>query len=292
MASQNLDGYTDYHGPSVLLKQASDRNDDVAGGDQYCTDAVPDNDDDETNPLRVGFWIEGDSLAPPCGSGIPVIHALLRLANVSEGDTVFDLGCGDGRVCLEAWVPRNRGGTFGARRCVGVECEEDLVRRFGDLVVRFGCEEAVIPVLGDLRVELENLLQQSVDRLRSLQKGEREIERDEWGLDLVICMYLLPEAIEMVRPYIVKLLRLGREYRHFISEHGDSHNRGERNNKDHHCYGVRIVCNTWGFMPSNEEIQFQLMPTKVLEVSIDGEQTETSDIRVELYLYTEDSCNK
>jgi len=32
----------------------------------------------------------------------PVVAAMLRMAGVSESDTVYDLGCGDGRILISA----------------------------------------------------------------------------------------------------------------------------------------------------------------------------------------------
>src|SRR4030095_3860886 len=48
----------------------------------------------------------------------PVVQAMLRLANVGEKDVVYDLGCGDGRICIAA---ARRGA-----RAVGVDV--DLLR--------------------------------------------------------------------------------------------------------------------------------------------------------------------
>ena len=33
---------------------------------------------------------------------MPVVQAMLRLANVNAGDVVYDLGCGDGRIVITA----------------------------------------------------------------------------------------------------------------------------------------------------------------------------------------------
>jgi SAM-dependent methyltransferase len=48
-----------------------------------------------------------------------VVHAMLRLANVTAGDVVYDLGCGDGRIVITAVRD------FGAR---GVGVDIDPVR--------------------------------------------------------------------------------------------------------------------------------------------------------------------
>lgn len=63
--------------------------------------------------LALGFWSvwklwsqEGYYVPLPMGT----VRAMLELADVGEGDVVYDLGCGDGRVVVEA-----------ARRGEGVE---------------------------------------------------------------------------------------------------------------------------------------------------------------------------
>lgn len=88
-------------------------------------------------------WMEGDSLAPPCQSESDVIRDVLELASPTPGDVtdrcnrqcvhcggdcmgvmgcgvrvcfcdwqvLFDLGCGDGRICIAATEK------YGARSC-------------------------------------------------------------------------------------------------------------------------------------------------------------------------------
>jgi SAM-dependent methyltransferase len=48
-----------------------------------------------------------------------VVAAMLRLAGVGEGDVVYDLGCGDGRICIAA-------GYLGAR-AVGVDIDPQRI---------------------------------------------------------------------------------------------------------------------------------------------------------------------
>src|SRR5690242_952588 len=50
-----------------------------------------------------------------------VVEAMLKTAGVKPNDTVYDLGCGDGRIVIMAAQK------FGARG-VGVEIDPDLVR--------------------------------------------------------------------------------------------------------------------------------------------------------------------
>jgi predicted RNA methylase len=49
---------------------------------------------------------------------VEVAHAMLELAQVTSGDVVYDLGCGDGRIVIAAVV------RFGARGvCVDIDSE-------------------------------------------------------------------------------------------------------------------------------------------------------------------------
>lgn len=50
------------------------------------------------------------------------VAAMLKLAHVSPGDTVYDLGCGDGRIVIAAAK------VFGAR-AVGIDIDPDRIRQ-------------------------------------------------------------------------------------------------------------------------------------------------------------------
>ena len=141
----NLTGYCDYNGPSTTVG-ASEARDNESSTSCCCDDErqsklllvnnnndddMGNNDDDDNydddpphNPLQVGFWMEGDSLAPPCGTSLSTIHQLLEFAHVQASDVLYDLGCGDGRICFEAWA------LYHCRAIVGVEIEDDLVAKF------------------------------------------------------------------------------------------------------------------------------------------------------------------
>ena len=45
----------------------------------------------DENPLGT-YWMEGDSLAPPCQADMSIVSAILDLAKPNEEDHVFDLG--------------------------------------------------------------------------------------------------------------------------------------------------------------------------------------------------------
>jgi 16S rRNA A1518/A1519 N6-dimethyltransferase RsmA/KsgA/DIM1 with predicted DNA glycosylase/AP lyase activity len=69
---------------------------------------------------------------------------MLRLAGVSSSDTVFDLGCGDGRICILAAEE------FGAKS-VGVELDKTLADAAAAAVQEKGLQERVRIIHGDCR---------------------------------------------------------------------------------------------------------------------------------------------
>ncbi len=78
---------------------------------------------DDTHPCRDPPHLQVHRDPPPrdvpyLPTEEPVVAAMLRFANVTENDVVYDLGCGDGRICIAA---AKRGA-----RAVGVDI--DLLR--------------------------------------------------------------------------------------------------------------------------------------------------------------------
>ena len=71
----------------------------------------------------MGYWLEGDSLAPPRQTGLDVLEAILELSCLNQSSKIIDLGCGDGRICLLA---SKRIGC----KAWGVEVDEHLVDAF------------------------------------------------------------------------------------------------------------------------------------------------------------------
>jgi hypothetical protein len=216
----NLSGYCDYHGPNWLTAVSACQEGTLSVDSALQDASRPSSSrgvdiEDETNPLQVGFWMEGDSLAPPCGCTIPTVHALLEFARVSADDVVYDLGCGDGRVCLEACAKVRC-------RTVGIEVEEDLVERARGLIAAY-CDKTELNkyrpriLHNDLRVVVRMLLTQ-------IREGETTSECSQSEELLlkpsVIVLFLLPEAISVIEDSLVALLRL--------------------------IPNLRIVCNTWG----------------------------------------------
>jgi precorrin-6B methylase 2 len=68
---------------------------------------------------------------------------LLSLAELSEGEVLFDLGCGKGNILIVGAEE------FGAR-CVGIEKDAELVREAREEVKRRGLEDRVEIIHGDI----------------------------------------------------------------------------------------------------------------------------------------------
>jgi len=117
------------------------------------------------------------NLAPFVPSPQPIVDRMLDLANVHPGDTVYDLGCGDGRVLITA-AQRYRA------KGVGVELSTYLVRSATDTVKRLNLQDQITIQHGDLRdVNLQ-------------------------GAD-VVTIYLETNTNEMLRPNLEKSLHPG-----------------------------------------------------------------------------------
>jgi SAM-dependent methyltransferase len=131
---------------------------------------------DEEEPLNPldGFWMEGDSLAPPCQAELNVIEVILQLAQLNEQSFLFDLGCGDGRICVEASK------RYGCRSC-GVEIELKLFEQFQQNILRNNLTTLTNAILGDLR---------EVDLSPAT----------------VLVLYLLPEAIEEIKKQLEEVV--------------------------------------------------------------------------------------
>lgn len=67
-------------------------------------------------------WGEGDdSVAPYVPTPLNVVHKMLELVEAGPGDTVIDLGCGDGRILMMAVEE------FNVDRAIGYELNRHLV---------------------------------------------------------------------------------------------------------------------------------------------------------------------
>jgi ubiquinone/menaquinone biosynthesis C-methylase UbiE len=131
-----------------------------------------------------GWWIqpprsagEPRKLAPYVSSPISVVDKMLEAAGLRGGDTLYDLGCGDGRIVLAA----AKG--FGAR-AVGIEISEALAKR--------------------ARQQAESM---------GLQDQVKIITADMMDVDVspasVVSLYLMTEANDTLRPKLERELKPG-----------------------------------------------------------------------------------
>jgi uncharacterized protein (TIGR03000 family) len=112
-----------------------------------------------------------------------VVAEMLKLANVKEGDVVYDLGSGDGRIVIAAVKE------FGAKRGLGIDFNPERIKDARDNARKAGAEV-------EQRVEFK---QGDVLTLT---------EKDFEGVD-VVTLYLLPEVNLKLMPVLQKGLKPG-----------------------------------------------------------------------------------
>ncbi|MBI4606817.1 MAG: class I SAM-dependent methyltransferase, partial [Planctomycetes bacterium] len=106
------------------------------------------------------------SLGPFVPTPMPIVHAMLDLAGAGEGDIVYDLGCGDGRIVVEAAKRGARG--------VGIEYDLRLCQEARERAAREGVAD---------RVEIRHA----------------DIAASDFSDATVVMVYLLPRSNEILR---------------------------------------------------------------------------------------------
>ncbi len=115
----------------------------------------------------------------------PVVAAMLKLAGVKEGDTVYDLGCGDGRIVIAAVKD------FKAKRGLGIDFNPERLK---------DCAESVKKA--KLTAEQEKALTfKQGDVLKMTPEDFKDVD--------VVTLYLLPEVNLKLRPILEKGLKPG-----------------------------------------------------------------------------------
>ena len=128
---------------------------------------------------------------PPVAPFFPLCINCWHSLKCPQNDVLYDLGCGDGRICLEG----------AARHAVGVEVEADLIQRFRQWIAALPADRSVQAVHADLRHVLSSLVKRA--------KGEVDVsEFRELPLPTIIVMYLLPEAIQELEGDLLLLLAM------------------------------------------------------------------------------------
>jgi SAM-dependent methyltransferase len=118
-----------------------------------------------------------NKLAPYVSSPQRVVDRMLEMAGVKSNETVFDLGCGDGRVLFTA-VQKYRA------KAVGIEIDGKLVEATRDQAQKFEMGNRVKVIQGNL------------------------LEADLSDAD-VVTLYLLTESNSLLRPRLEKMLHPG-----------------------------------------------------------------------------------
>ncbi len=114
-----------------------------------------------------------------------VVKAMLRLANVKEGDTVYDLGCGDGRIVIAAVKD------FKAKRGLGIDFNPERLK---------DCEKSMDAAkLSDTQRKAITFKQGDV--LKMTPEDFKDVD--------VVTMYLLPSVNERLKPILLKGLKKG-----------------------------------------------------------------------------------
>jgi protein-L-isoaspartate O-methyltransferase len=145
--------------------------------------------------LTVPLAAQPAVLAPYSATPMDVVHRMLTFAKVGPRDVVYDLGCGDGRIVIEA------ARMFGARG-VGIDIDPTLIARAQanakqagvDSLVTFRVQDAMTVDVSDATVVTLYLLAASNVKLRpilmkTLRPGARIVAHNypigDWEPDVV-----------------------------------------------------------------------------------------------------------
>lgn len=118
-----------------------------------------------------------ENLAPYVSSPWPIVERMLELARIKPGETVYDLGCGDGRILIAAAQKYDAKG-------VGIEISSLLVQR-----------------------TVEDLKRMNLNNQISVRQGHL-LQIDLTKAD-VVTLYLETSSNEMLRPNLERDLKPG-----------------------------------------------------------------------------------
>ncbi len=120
---------------------------------------------------------QGEKIAPYFPTPEKIVDKMLKLGELKAGETMFDLGSGDGRIVIDA-----------ARKykanAIGVELEDSLYKQSMNRIKSLGLVSTARIIHGDL------------------------LKQDYSSADL-LTVYLLPVATSLVTPILEKQLKKG-----------------------------------------------------------------------------------
>ena len=119
----------------------------------------------------------GSRLSPYVASPPKVVDRMLELAAIKPGETLYDLGCGDGRVLIAAVEKYNA-------KAIGVEINPKVAARAQSWIKKAKVENQARVIQGDL------------------------LEVDLTGADVVV-IYLARQLNDQLRPRLEKYLKPG-----------------------------------------------------------------------------------
>lgn len=114
-----------------------------------------------------------------------VVSAMLKMAAVKEGDTVYDLGCGDGRIVITAVKE------FKAKRGLGIDFNPDRLK---------DCEA---------RIKEEKLTAEQTKKLTFKQGDVLKMTAADFKDVDVVTLYLLPDVNKRLKPILQAGLKPG-----------------------------------------------------------------------------------
>jgi SAM-dependent methyltransferase len=141
--------------------------------------AIPVRSDDKPKNEQPEFYV------PYVQTEELVVQTMLKLANVKEGETVYDLGCGDGRIVITAVKE------FKAGKGLGLDINVERLR---------DCEE---------RMKAEKLTPEQTKKLTFKRGDVYKMTPEDFKDVDVVTMYLAPMVNLHLRPILQKGLKPG-----------------------------------------------------------------------------------
>ncbi len=120
---------------------------------------------------------EPEKLAPYYPTPESVVEKMLRLGGLKNGEKMFDLGSGDGRIVIMAAQK------FGAD-ATGIEMDQDLWKQSTEKITSLGLVKSARIIRGD-------------------------IQQQDFSPASMLTVYLLPSSNDKIRPMLEKQLKKG-----------------------------------------------------------------------------------